>query len=51
MTAPTALRLKLRAAGFAPLPVQGKVPAWKAWQEKIDCNSNAVSSPKCNSAA
>jgi hypothetical protein len=44
MTAPTALRLKLKAAGFAPLPLQGKVPAPKAWQEKIDCNHNEIAS-------
>jgi hypothetical protein len=32
----TALRLQLRAAGFSPLPAQGKKPPMQGWSEKFD---------------
>jgi hypothetical protein len=30
---PTALRLALRSAGYAPIPVTGKIPPMKKWQQ------------------
>jgi hypothetical protein len=32
----TALRLRLRAAGYHPLPAEGKAPPMQGWQEKFD---------------
>jgi hypothetical protein len=35
---PTALRLRLLANGYAPLPIEGKRPLLKDWQKKTDAN-------------
>jgi hypothetical protein len=37
----TALRLQLRAAGFPPLPCEGKKPAPRAWQ-KLDADEKRI---------
>jgi len=39
---PTALRLKLLANGYAPLPIEGKRPPFKGWQKKIDANATEI---------
>jgi hypothetical protein len=39
---PTALRLKLLANGYAPLPIEGKRPPFKGWQKKIDANTAEI---------
>jgi hypothetical protein len=39
MTDPTALRHQLRAAGFCPLPLRGKVPFQKDWQKRTEPSS------------
>jgi AAA domain/Bifunctional DNA primase/polymerase, N-terminal len=36
---PTALRLKLLANAYPPLPVEGKRPPLKGWQKKTDANA------------
>jgi hypothetical protein len=39
----TSLRLQLRAAGFAPLPLNGKAPSSvKAWQTKFDVTADEI---------
>jgi hypothetical protein len=38
----TALRCRLRAGGFSPLPVYGKVPAPKAWEKLTDTNAEQI---------
>src|SRR6516162_3347347 len=35
-------RLRLRAGGYCPIPVQGKIPASSAWQKKNDANSDEI---------
>jgi hypothetical protein len=40
----SAQRQALRDAGYSPIPVQGKVPAQKAWEQKFDCNPNEIAS-------
>ena len=42
MTATATLRQQLRNAGYSPVPVQGKAPPAKAWQEKIDTNDAEI---------
>ena len=39
---PTALRLKLLANGYAPLPVEGKHPPLKDWQKKTSTNAAEI---------
>jgi hypothetical protein len=39
-----AARMRLRHAGFAPIPCMGKAPAPKAWEQKIDCNADEIAS-------
>jgi len=39
---PTDTRLRLRAGGYCPIPVQGKIPASSAWQKKNDANSDEI---------
>jgi hypothetical protein len=39
---PTALRLKLLANGYAPLPIEGKRPPLKNWQKKINANAAEI---------
>lgn len=38
----TTRRLRLREAGFAPIPVGGKVPALTAWQTKLDTTPDEI---------
>src|SRR5262249_24807101 len=38
----TALRLRMRANGFSPLPCMGKVPAMEKWTEKLDCTEAEI---------
>jgi len=38
----TALRLRMRANGFSPIPVMGKVPAMEGWTEKHDCTKDEI---------
>jgi hypothetical protein len=38
----TALRLRMRANGFSPLPLMGKVPAMEKWTEKLDCTEAEI---------
>jgi hypothetical protein len=38
----TALRLRMRANGFSPIPVMGKVPAMEKWQEKFSCTNDEI---------
>jgi hypothetical protein len=40
----TELRQALRHAGFSPIPVEGKIPAPKAWQQKVNCNAEEIES-------
>jgi AAA domain/Bifunctional DNA primase/polymerase, N-terminal len=40
----TELRQALRHAGFSPIPVEGKIPAPKAWQQKVNCNAEEIAS-------
>ena len=39
---PTALRLKLLANGYAPLPIEGKRPPLKGWQKKTETNAAEI---------
>jgi hypothetical protein len=39
---PTALRLRLRSAGFDPLPLNGKKPTMKNWPDKIGTNAEEI---------
>jgi hypothetical protein len=39
---PTALRLKLWANGYAPLPIEGKRPPLKDWQKKTTTNAAEI---------
>jgi hypothetical protein len=38
----TEQRRRLRAAGFSPLPLEGKIPAAKAWQNGLDINDAEI---------
>ena len=38
----TALRLKLRAAGYAPLPLIGKRPAMEEWSQKLNVSPDEI---------
>jgi RecA-family ATPase len=38
----TELRLRLRAAGFAPIPVEGKEPHMRGWQEKFETSDQEI---------
>jgi hypothetical protein len=38
----TELRLQLRAAGFDPIPDEGKRPAPKAWEQKTNTNAEEI---------
>jgi hypothetical protein len=38
----TALRLRIRANGFSPLPLMGKVPAMEKWTEKTNCTEAEI---------
>jgi hypothetical protein len=39
---PTERRLRLREAGFSPVPVQGKAPPLKSWQDKLDSDAEEI---------
>ena len=39
---PTALRLHLRANGYSPLPLWGKAPRIKGWQELFGCPAETI---------
>lgn len=39
---PTDVRLKLRAAGFSPLPIIGKRPPMEKWETKYDVNADEI---------
>jgi hypothetical protein len=41
-TATEAFRLKLRAAGFPPVPVNGKIPPGKGWQRLGDATEHEI---------
>jgi Bifunctional DNA primase/polymerase, N-terminal/Primase C terminal 1 (PriCT-1) len=41
---PTDLRLALRAAGYSPIPVQGKIPHLNGWQTKADASDAEIAS-------
>src|SRR5262245_39076556 len=36
------LRLKLRRGGYHPLPVEGKAPPMKGWQDKFDTTADEI---------
>jgi hypothetical protein len=38
----TALRLQLRTHGYSPLPLEGKIPAPKAWQQKLNTTPEEI---------
>jgi hypothetical protein len=38
----TALRLGLRAAGFSPLPTEGKKPPMEGWSQKFDITDDEI---------
>jgi hypothetical protein len=40
----TALRLRLKAAGFSPIPVNGKAPHMPGWQSKVDVPDAEIAS-------
>jgi hypothetical protein len=42
VTAATELRLRLRRAGFDPLPLNGKRPAMDKWQTKVGSNDDEI---------
>jgi hypothetical protein len=40
---PTSIRLQLKAAGFAPLPLNGKAPkSVRGWQDKLDSTADEI---------
>jgi hypothetical protein len=39
---PTEVRLKLRSAGFSPLPLNGKAPVIDAWQKRLDATDHEI---------
>lgn len=43
MMTPEALRRQLCGAGFSPIPCNGKMPAPKAWEQKVETNSKEIS--------
>jgi hypothetical protein len=42
MTNVTEIRLRLRAAGFSPLPVEGKAPHMPGWAEKFETSDEEI---------
>src|SRR5262249_53352050 len=38
----TALRLQLRKNGFNPIPVEGKIPPMKGWQQKFEVSEEEI---------
>jgi putative DNA primase/helicase len=42
MTTPTEIRLKLSAAGFSPIPAEGKKPPMDKWQEKFNATDDEI---------
>jgi 8-oxo-dGTP pyrophosphatase MutT (NUDIX family) len=42
MMSPTEIRLKLRALGYAPIPVSGKKPSMEGWQTKLGVNTDEI---------
>jgi Primase C terminal 2 (PriCT-2)/Bifunctional DNA primase/polymerase, N-terminal len=41
---PTELRLALHAANFSPIPVEGKIPGFTGWQEKVGASVKEIRS-------
>jgi hypothetical protein len=41
-TEATQQRLSLRGAGYSPLPIQGKAPPLKGWQDKLESNADEI---------
>ena len=41
-TDPTSIRCALLAAGFSPLPLRGKKPAFDEWQKKLETNAGEI---------
>ena len=39
---PTEIRLKLSAAGFSPIPAEGKAPPMEKWQEKFKTTDDEI---------
>jgi hypothetical protein len=39
---PTELRLRLKATGYSPVPLNGKRPAMDKWQTKVDANVDEI---------
>jgi hypothetical protein len=39
---PTERRLRLREAGFSPVPIQGKAPPLRGWQDKLDSRPEEI---------
>jgi Bifunctional DNA primase/polymerase, N-terminal len=44
MTAAADIRLRLRSAGFAPLPLAGKIPMPKGWSKLTDASEKEIES-------
>src|SRR5262245_33782837 len=42
MTDPADIRRALLAAGFSPLPLRGKKPAFDGWQKKLETNDEEI---------
>jgi RecA-family ATPase len=42
MNSETAIRCELRAAGYLPIPVEGKIPPLKEWQKRTDTNTQEL---------
>jgi RecA-family ATPase len=42
MNSETAIRCELRAAGYLPIPVEGKIPPLKGWQKRTDTNTQEL---------
>src|SRR5262245_6227548 len=38
----TLIRLKLLACGYSPLPLMGKIPVGKGWQQKLIVNAGEI---------
>jgi putative DNA primase/helicase len=41
---PRDIRLRLREAGYSPIPVNGKEPVFKGWQRKLDATADEIAS-------
>src|SRR5262245_16365533 len=39
---PSEIRHKLMAGGYSPIPVEGKIPALKAWERKFETNDDEI---------